>query len=433
MYEYNERTDNDNNNNNLPKIDKKFLDTLSDFIHSVEFEMDIMLPGSASLLFLTYYKTIDYMISQKLSKNIIIKMLCPLDEDNQKLTNQLVPFVGYKSIKLSLPKTSANSLFFIRDKKDIFSFSIDIQKQQQYDNKKNNRENNKDSDTIFSVNDWSYSKNVSIVRNAVYCFDLIWEEKENHDRIIKEKRHSELLFDVISHDIGNYHQILRSSLEVVTSLFQKRNNSNTNGLPQNNERIFSCLTIAKSALTKSQSLVDNIRRLERLHVQKELKLVLKNVPDAINSAYSTVEQTFYENNPYRKRIRISINLVYRHHPTDINIIAEDLLEEIFINLFSNSVKYTDSSEVRIDVLIKDYFIGEAKYWMITISDHGKGIPDPMKKELFERFYSKAKGSGLGLSIVRTLVERYKGKIWVGDRVYEDYTKGTTFGMIFPAA
>jgi hypothetical protein len=111
-----------------------------------------MLPGSASLQFLSYYKIIDYIISQKLAKNIIIKLLCPLDEDSARITKQLVPFVGYKSIKLSLPKTSANSLlFFIRDKKDIFSFSIDIQKQQQqqYDNKKNNRENNKDSNTIF--------------------------------------------------------------------------------------------------------------------------------------------------------------------------------------------------------------------------------------------------------------------------------------------
>ena len=71
--------------------------------------------------------------------------------------------------------------------------------------------------------------------------------------------------------------------------------------------------------------------------------------------------------------------------------------------------------------------------MTTVTDYGKGISDSMKKELFERFYSKAKGSGLGLSIIKTLVERYKGKIWVGDRIYEDYTQGTTFGMIFPAA
>jgi len=71
--------------------------------------------------------------------------------------------------------------------------------------------------------------------------------------------------------------------------------------------------------------------------------------------------------------------------------------------------------------------------MVTVSDYGKGISDSMKKEMFNRFYSKAEGSGLGLSIVRTLVERYKGKIWVGDRVYGDHNQGTVFGMIFPAS
>jgi len=148
---------------------------------------------------------------------------------------------------------------------------------------------------------------------------------------------------------------------------------------------------------------------------------------------TTVDQTLYDNNPQGKRIRFSIKVVDGYCTSDINVIAEDLLEEIFVNLFSNSVKYTESSEVKIDILIREYFIGEVKYWMITVSDYGKGISDLMKKDLFERFYSQAKGSGLGLSIVRTLVERYRGKVWVGDRVYEDYSKGTTFGMIFPAA
>ncbi len=147
-----------------------------------------------------------------------------------------------------------------------------------------------------------------------------------------------------------------------------------------------------------------------------------------------MEQTLCNNNPQAKRIRFYLNVVDDHYDsTDINVIAEDLLEEIFVNLFSNSVKYAESSEVKIDVLIREYFIAEVKYWMITVSDYGKGIPDSMKKELFNRFYSKAKGSGVGLSIVRTLVERYRGKIWVGDRVYEDHKQGTVFGMIFPAS
>lgn len=183
MYEYNEHIDKDtkNSNDNPLKIDKNFLDELSKFIQSVESEIDIMLPGSASLQFLWYYKIIDYIISQKLAKNIIIRLLCPLDENSARLTKQLVPFIGYRSINLSLPNTPSNSLFFIRDNQDIFSFSIERQQQQQHDN-------NKDSDTIFSANNWSYSNDISIVRNAIYCFDLIWEEKENHDKTIKEKK-----------------------------------------------------------------------------------------------------------------------------------------------------------------------------------------------------------------------------------------------------
>jgi two-component sensor histidine kinase len=419
----------ESNNNPQTIDDKKFLHALFEFIRSVESEIDIMLPESASLQFLSYCKIIDYLISQKLSRNIIIKMICPFDENSRKLIKQIVPFIVYQSIKLSSHKTAVatvpNSLLFIRDKQDIFSFSIDIH---QYDKENKDYNENKNKNSIFSVNDWLYSKNVSVVKNSVSCFDIVWEEKENYDKMIEEKKHSDLLVDLITHDIGNYHQVIQTSLGLVIFLLEK---DKTNILsPQDNQKIFSYLTTAKNALTRSQSLVDNIRRLERLYGQKDLKLVLKNLPDAINNAYSTVEQTLYDNNPHGKKISVSMA---HGHPTDINIMAEDLLDEIFINLFSNTVKYTDSSEVKIDVMIKDYFIGEAKYWMITISDYGKGIPDSMKKELFERFYYKAKGSGLGLSIVRALVERYRGKIWVGDRVYKDYTKGTTFGMIFPAA
>jgi hypothetical protein len=106
-----------------------------------------MLPGPVSLQFLSYCKIIDYIISQKLAKNIVIRLLCPLEEDSGRIIKQLIPFVGHRSIKLSLPKASANSLLFIRDKQDICSFSIDIHNKQEYDESK--RDNHKDSNTIF--------------------------------------------------------------------------------------------------------------------------------------------------------------------------------------------------------------------------------------------------------------------------------------------
>jgi hypothetical protein len=177
-------------NNNPQTIDKKFHDELFEFIHSVESEIDIMLPESESLQFISYCKIIDYLISQKLSKNIIIKMLCPFDEKVSKLIKQIIPFIGYKSIKLSSSKTAASSLLFIRDKQDVFSFSIDIQ---QYDKQNKDDNENNIRNSIFSVNDWLYSKNVSVVKNAVSCFDVIWKEKENYDKMIQEKKHSEKL------------------------------------------------------------------------------------------------------------------------------------------------------------------------------------------------------------------------------------------------
>ena len=171
MYEHNEHTENNNNNCYPSKIDKKFLDRLYEFIQSVESEMDIMLPGITSLQFLSCYKIIDYVISQKLTKNIIIRLLCPFDENNTRLTKNLVPFIGYRSIKLSLPKTPSNSLFFIRDKQDIFSFSVNMQLQP-------NQHDGQDTDTIFFLDNWSYSKDLSIVRNTVYCFDLYGKKKK---------------------------------------------------------------------------------------------------------------------------------------------------------------------------------------------------------------------------------------------------------------
>ena len=69
--------------------------------------------------------------------------------------------------------------------------------------------------------------------------------------------------------------------------------------------------------------------------------------------------------------------------------------------------------------------------MISVCDCGDGISDSIKEELFDRFYSKASGSGIGLSIVRTLVERYPGRVWASDKIASSYKEGACIGMIFP--
>ena len=74
------------------------------------------------------------------------------------------------------------------------------------------------------------------------------------------------------------------------------------------------------------------------------------------------------------------------------------------------------------------------YCKVIIEDNGPGIPDEMKNRLFLRFQrgnTKASGKGLGLFLVKTLIEDYNGLVWVEDRVSGYYNKGCRFVIMLP--
>jgi signal transduction histidine kinase len=73
---------------------------------------------------------------------------------------------------------------------------------------------------------------------------------------------------------------------------------------------------------------------------------------------------------------------------------------------------------------------------VTVADNGPGIPDDMKAKLFQRFKgegAKSGGHGLGLYLVKTIVDDFGGRVKAGDRVRGDYSKGAKFVLLLPAA
>ncbi len=111
-------------------------------------------------------------------------------------------------------------------------------------------------------------------------------------------------------------------------------------------------------------------------------------------------------------------------------IDRDLLELAIMNLLENAVKYSPAP-AKIRVLCE---LSDKDHVRITIQDYGIGIPEKDLPHIFDRFYTvdkarsrKSGGAGLGLSIVKTVIDKHKGMI----KVSSELGKGSRFVVTLP--
>ncbi len=110
--------------------------------------------------------------------------------------------------------------------------------------------------------------------------------------------------------------------------------------------------------------------------------------------------------------------------------APDILERIMYNLLSNALKY---SNIEDKVIIK--LAEEQGGITLEVKDNGRGIPENELGNIFKRFYhidsdKKEVGTGIGLSLVKELIELQKGTITVSSS-YGNENHGTTFTIFLP--
>jgi len=146
-------------------------------------------------------------------------------------------------------------------------------------------------------------------------------------------------------------------------------------------------------------------------VRVELKDIMKDVLKLIEPSASN------------KGIRLALA------GADVNIRCDrEGITEVFTNIVENSIKY-NRPDGRVDVNIAE----EGGWAVITVSDTGIGIPPEDMERIFDRFYrvdasrGRTVGSGLGLSIVRSIVEASGGNV----EVRSELGKGTTFIVRLP--
>ncbi|CAG9933922.1 Tar ligand binding domain-containing protein [Candidatus Nitrotoga arctica] len=123
------------------------------------------------------------------------------------------------------------------------------------------------------------------------------------------------------------------------------------------------------------------------------------------------------------------NIVVSIDNTLPTVMAEPTrIEQVFQNLLSNAIKYMDKPQGEIRIACSS----EDKQWKFIIADNGSGIELRHFERIFQLFQTLAprdrvEGTGVGLSLVKKIVEMYGGKIWLESKVGE----GSTFFFTLP--
>jgi two-component system, sensor histidine kinase len=229
---------------------------------------------------------------------------------------------------------------------------------------------------------------------------------QDREVINEEKNRAELYLDVMGHDINNMNQSAMSNLELI------QDDSNLNDEQKKS------INHALIATQGSANLIDNVRKLQKI-TQEKLEFEPVDINDMILACIKEAPK------PDNKKVILNYN-----PRKGLMVNGTPLLKEVFCNLIGNSIKYS-GDEVTIDITVNDTLIDNRHFYSVSVADNGMGIPDETKPKLFYRFQrgsTKAHGKGLGLYIVKSIVERIGGSVTVEDRVKGDYTRGSKFIM-----
>ena len=233
------------------------------------------------------------------------------------------------------------------------------------------------------------------------------EQKYEHEKEVSKLK--DAFMSTVSHEL----KTPITSMKLYVGLLKEGT------LGQINTKQKDSLRIINEETDRLNTLITDILELSRLESGKaKLNLTEFNIRKLVD------DLSYIIDNAKKKEITTIIDV------PQLTVTADkDKLKQVIINLFNNAVKFTkEHGTITISIRSQD------EHWELSVADTGIGIEKELIPKMFERFYQAENymtrtsgGVGLGLSIVKEIVELHKGKILVESEV----GIGTTIRINFP--
>lgn len=186
------------------------------------------------------------------------------------------------------------------------------------------------------------------------------------------------------------------------------------------EHIQKISNMALDDIARLQSLVENILWASKIESANfSLNLELLDVSALTLEIYERIQEKFEGQRIFESNIE-----------PDVHCYADRLsFASVIYNLIENAIKYSsDKATIAVHVT------GDEQHIYLSVADTGMGVPDKEKEKIFNRFYRigteetrTTKGTGLGLFIVKHIVQRHNGTIYVADNA----PRGSIFKVTIP--
>lgn len=242
--------------------------------------------------------------------------------------------------------------------------------------------------------------------------------KESEEKYREAYNLANFYKDLFAHDMNNILQSIVSAADYYKTF---RDN------PEMLARLGDISDVIVQHTKRGASLISNVRKLSRL---EDSEVILKpiNLSQILNESIEHSISSFQER---------SVDMQVNGLAEDLMISGDELLIDVFDNVLNNAIKYHDpEQEVIVEIEVSNFRENDTSYIKMEVKDHGMGIPNDLKEKLFKKSRDtdiSRRGMGMGLSLVKTIVDKYGGKIIIKDRIEGDYEKGSNFVLLLKEA